>query len=93
MELQAGTGKEKFTTLVSGNIAGHRHYNYKMTIPLGEQGHNVPSVDFVSGPDGNASHALAVDINGNLVSGTLGNLSVKNGQSPPRIGTFRSYQS
>jgi hypothetical protein len=70
IELQARVGNQKFPPLSDGTTAvntGHRQYNYKMILPLGEQGHNVPSVDFVSGLDGNASHLLAVDINGNLV--------------------------
>jgi hypothetical protein len=85
VELQASAGNQKFTTLLDGNIAGQRLYNYRMTMPLGNQGHNIPSVDFVTGPDGNASHALAADINGNLVSGALGNFYLKNHQSPPRM--------
>jgi hypothetical protein len=69
IELQASVGNQKFPPLFGRNTAstGLRQYNYRMTLPLGEQGHNIPSVDFVSGTDGNASHLLAVDINGNLV--------------------------
>jgi hypothetical protein len=89
MELQARAGNQKFTTLIGGHIGGHRHYNYRMTLPLGEQGHNVPSVDFVTGPDGNASHALAADINGNLVSGALRFLAAQNHRSLPRIWIFK----
>jgi hypothetical protein len=37
-----------------------------MTLALGDHGHNIPSVDFASGPAGNASHVLATDINGCL---------------------------
>lgn len=53
------------------NIAGDRYYNYKLTLSLGENGHNIPSVDFVSDSEGKATHLLAVDINGNLVSGAF----------------------
>ena len=56
----------------------------KMTLPLGEQGHNIPSVDFASGPDGDASHVLATDINGNL---WIFNLSTREKQCKPRIHT------
>lgn len=55
-----------------------------MTLPLGEQGHNVPSVDYASGPDGNASHVLATDINGNL---WIFNMSTGDKQCKPRVHT------
>jgi hypothetical protein len=55
-----------------------------MTLALGEQGHNIPSVDFASGPGGNASHVLATDINGNL---WIFNLATGEKQCKPRVHT------
>lgn len=43
----------------------------KQPIELGPDGHNVPSLAFEDGPDGLASHILAADINGNLVSASF----------------------
>jgi hypothetical protein len=55
-----------------------------MELPLGEQGHNIPSIDFVSGADGNASHILASDINGNL---WIFNIITGKCQCKPRVHT------
>ncbi|KAE9381566.1 hypothetical protein N431DRAFT_539185 [Stipitochalara longipes BDJ] len=81
-ETEASTGTRRFMQLLGGNIAGDRHHNYKMTLPLGEQGHNVPSVDFVSESDGNAGHILAADINGNL---WIFDLATGKKQCKPRV--------
>lgn len=69
IETNATVWNQKFPLRFGENLTNtsHRPYNYKIRFPLGEQGHNIPSVDFVSGPEGNATHLLAVDINGNLV--------------------------
>lgn len=55
-----------------------------MILKLGEQGHNIPSVDFASDADGKASHALAIDINGNL---WIFNLATGDKQCKPRVHT------
>ena len=40
----------------------------RLSLPLGPSGSNVPSIDFVSDENGEASVILASDVNGMLVS-------------------------
>lgn len=71
METNAGSVRKMFTGNYCHKGFKNRLFNFKMTLQLGENGHNIPSVDFVSDSEGNATRILAVDINGNLVSGAL----------------------
>lgn len=44
--------------------ASFRVHNSRRVLRLGSEGHNIPSVDFVSDDDGEACSVLAIDIRG-----------------------------
>ncbi|OAA68482.1 Ribonucleotide reductase, transcriptional regulator CRT10 [Niveomyces insectorum RCEF 264] len=43
-----------------------RNRNWRILLPLGPNGHNIPSIDFIDDVDGNAEKVAAIDINGLL---------------------------
>ena len=49
------------------DIAAERK-DCRLSLPLGPSGSNIPSIDFVSDENGEASVVLASDVNGMLVS-------------------------
>jgi len=48
------------------SIMTSRHHNQRRVFRLGDEGHNIPCIDFADGTDGEAKSILAVDILGNL---------------------------
>lgn len=49
---------------VDSSSPATRRSNFRRVLKLGPEGHNIPSIDFASGIDGEAKSILAVDIQG-----------------------------
>lgn len=66
-EIIAGRMKDKFRMLYipqERHIVTSQFANIAMPLDLGQRGHNIPSIDFLSYEDGEASHIIAADIFG-----------------------------
>ncbi|KAG9238816.1 hypothetical protein BJ875DRAFT_415531 [Amylocarpus encephaloides] len=60
------TGEEFSSSMPPGDSPNQRGYSWKKVIHLDARGHNVPTLAFASGLDGEAEVLLAADILGNL---------------------------
>ncbi|CAK7207987.1 hypothetical protein SEUCBS139899_010821 [Sporothrix eucalyptigena] len=55
-----------FTALELESLLRLRDRHWRILLPLGPSGHNIPCIDFISDANGNAEKVAAVDINGTV---------------------------
>ncbi|CAK7219583.1 hypothetical protein SCUCBS95973_003864 [Sporothrix curviconia] len=76
-----------FSALELESLLRLRDRHWRILLPLGPTGHNIPCIDFISDTNGNATKVAAIDING-----TVFLLDIwKVGSRPMKIPSYGSY--
>lgn len=68
-----------------------RRHNYRIVLTFGDHGANMPSIDFISGAEGEAEEIITTDINGTAVSYSSYS-SLHSCHKPVRIHLMRDYR-